>query len=48
MASTTRKWLVGCGLGCGGAIVLSIVAPLLFGLVMMRPDEPGGRRRRRC
>ncbi|MBK9471477.1 MAG: hypothetical protein IPO18_04230 [bacterium] len=37
MASTTRKWLVGCGIGCGGAIVLSIVAPLLFGLVMMRP-----------
>jgi hypothetical protein len=37
MASSTRKWLVGCGIGCGGAIVLSIVAPLLFGLVMMRP-----------
>lgn len=39
MAGTTRKWLVGCGLGCGGAIVLSIVGPLLFGLVMMRPMD---------
>lgn len=37
MASTARKWLVGCGLGCGGAIVISIAAPLLFGLVAMRP-----------
>lgn len=37
MASTARKWLVGCGLGCGGAIVISIAAPLLFGLVAMGP-----------
>jgi len=37
MASTTRKWVIGCGLGCGGAIVLAIVVPLLFGLSMMGP-----------
>ncbi len=37
MASTTRKWLVGCGLGCAGAIVLSLVVPLGFGLFLSRP-----------
>ncbi len=37
--STTRKWLVGCGLGCGGLIVLSIAGPLLFGLVLSRPMD---------
>lgn len=37
MASTTRKWVVGCGLGCGGAIVLAIAVPLLFGLAKMGP-----------
>ena len=37
MASTTRKWLVGCGLGCGGAIVIAIGIPLLFGLAKMGP-----------
>jgi hypothetical protein len=37
MASTTRKWVIGCGLGCAGAIVLAIVVPLLFGLAMMGP-----------
>jgi hypothetical protein len=38
-SSTTRKWLVGCGLGCGGLIVLSIAGPLLFGMVLTRPMD---------
>jgi hypothetical protein len=37
MASTTRKWILGCGAGCGGAIVLAIAVPLLFGLAKMGP-----------
>jgi hypothetical protein len=38
-SSTTRKWLVGCGLGCGGLIVLAIAGPLLFGMVLTRPMD---------
>lgn len=38
-SSTTRKWLVGCGLGCGGLIFLSIAGPLVFGLAMTRPMD---------
>lgn len=38
-SSTTRKWLVGCGLGCGGMIVLAIAGPILFGLVLTRPMD---------
>lgn len=37
MASTTRKWLVGCGIGCAGAIVLAIGGPVILGLVLMPP-----------
>lgn len=37
MASTTRKWLVGCGLGCAGAIVLAIGGPIVLGLFLMPP-----------
>jgi hypothetical protein len=25
MASTTRKWLTGCGVGCGGLVLVLIV-----------------------
>jgi hypothetical protein len=38
-SSTTRKWLVGCGVGCGGLIVLAIAGPLLFGMVLTRPMD---------
>ena len=37
MAGNAKKWLVGCGLGCAGAIVLSVVVPLGFGLFLSRP-----------
>lgn len=37
MAGTTRKWLLGCGLGCGGLIVLTIGGPLVLGLFLMPP-----------
>ena len=37
MAGNTRKWLVGCGLGCAGLIVLSIGGPLVLGLFLMPP-----------
>lgn len=37
MAGKTRKWLLGCGLGCGGLIVLAIGGPLVLGLFLMPP-----------
>jgi hypothetical protein len=37
MAGNTRKWLLGCGLGCGGLIVLAIGGPIVLGLFMMPP-----------
>lgn len=37
MASQARKWLVGCGLGCGGALVLAIAGPVVLGLFLMPP-----------
>jgi hypothetical protein len=37
MAGNTRKWLVGCGLGCAGLVVLSIGGPLVLGLFLMPP-----------
>lgn len=39
MASTGKKWLIGCGAGCGLFIVLSIVLFVGSGIVMMRPMD---------
>lgn len=39
MAGTTRKWLLGCGIGCGGLIVLAIGGPLVLGLFLMPPMD---------
>jgi hypothetical protein len=40
MAGAGRKWLIGCGAGCGGLILLLIVVTVGGGLVMMRPMGP--------
>ncbi|MBK8167019.1 MAG: hypothetical protein IPK64_13850 [bacterium] len=37
MAGKPRKWLLGCGLGCGGLILLSIGGPIVLGLFLMPP-----------
>lgn len=37
MASKGKKWLIGCGAGCGGSIVLLILITVGSGLMMMRP-----------
>jgi len=37
MAGPGKKWLLGCGLGCGIPILLSIVLTIGGGIVMMKP-----------
>lgn len=37
MAGTGRKWLVGCGVGCGAAVLLGILISVGGSLYMMRP-----------
>lgn len=37
MASTAKKWLLGCGLGCGIPLLLMIVVSLVGGIRMMKP-----------
>lgn len=37
MAGTARKWLLGCGLGCGGLLLLAIGGPVVLGLFLMPP-----------
>lgn len=37
MAGSGKKWLLGCGLGCGIPILVSIVLTIGGGIVMMKP-----------
>lgn len=37
MAGKTRKWLIGCGIGCAGLVVLTIGGPVVLGLFLMPP-----------
>ncbi len=37
MAGTGKKWLIGCGLGCGIPLLLVIVLTIGGGVVMMKP-----------
>jgi hypothetical protein len=37
MAGTGKKWLIGCGAGCGGIILLAIVLSVVGSMWMMRP-----------
>jgi hypothetical protein len=37
MAGAGKKWLIGCGAGCGGIILLAIVLSVVGSMWMMRP-----------
>ena len=37
MAGTGRKWLIGCGVGCGAVVLLGILLSVGGSLYMMRP-----------
>ncbi|MCP4293006.1 MAG: hypothetical protein GY780_14365 [bacterium] len=37
MAGTGKKWLIGCGVGCGVTILLNILLFVGFGVMMTRP-----------
>jgi len=37
MSSTTKKWLAGCGIGCGAVILLGILASVGGSFFLMRP-----------
>ena len=37
MAGTGKKWLVGCGVGCGSLILISILFSVVGGFFFMRP-----------
>ena len=37
MAGTGKKWLIGCGAGCGGFILLMIILSVVGGIIMTRP-----------
>ena len=37
MADSGKKWLIGCGVGCGAALLLGILLSVGGGLYMMRP-----------
>ena len=37
MAGAGKKWLIGCGAGCGGLILLTIVLSVVGSMWMMRP-----------
>ena len=37
MAGTGKKWLIGCGVGCGAFVLLGIITLVGGGLVMMKP-----------
>ncbi len=39
MAGTGKKWLIGCGVGCGGAILLVILVSIGASIFMMRPFD---------
>ncbi|MEN8006291.1 MAG: hypothetical protein ABFS42_04715 [Candidatus Krumholzibacteriota bacterium] len=37
MAGSGRKWLIGCGVGCGAVVLLGIILSVGGGIYMMRP-----------
>lgn len=39
MAPSGKQWLKGCGIGCGTALVLAILAVVIAGTVMMKPMD---------
>lgn len=39
MASTGKKWLLGCGIGCGGFVLIGLILSIVGSMAVMRPME---------